>query len=117
MAIELEWGVIFGFAGVIITVVGGVIARDRQLTNMIHRNHEETAQERSLGDEKLHDRINRVRDEMSSGYVRRVDLDGHLQRLERQLGEMRQDMKEERRETNQRLDAVLAAIKGGSSGD
>lgn len=115
MAIEVEWAVILGFSGVIITVVGGIIARDRQLTNMIHRNHEDTAHERSQGDEKLHDRINRVRDEMAAGYVRRVDLDGHLQRLEKQISDMRQDMKDERRETNQRLDAVLAAVQGRSN--
>lgn len=41
------------------------------------------------GDDKLHERINRVKDE----YVRRVDLDARFAHLERQQEEMRTDIK------------------------
>jgi uncharacterized protein with von Willebrand factor type A (vWA) domain len=54
------------------------------------------------GDDKLHERINDVRKE----YVRRDDLDGHLQRIDRKLEDISADQKEMNR-------AVLAAIRGG----
>lgn len=108
---EVDWGVLVAMGGLAITVVGAVIARDRQLTNMIHRKAEETAATSTAGDDALHQRINRTRDEMHEHFVKRADLDGHLSRIEQRVSELRQDMKEERRETNQRLDAVLAAVR------
>lgn len=110
----VEWSVLIGFAGLIVVIVGGVIARDRAITNMIHTNHEETAKAIKEGDDGLHERINRTRDDMSNHYVKRTDLDGHLQRIEKGVAEMRTEMREERRDTNQRLDAVLAAISSGT---
>lgn len=109
----VDWSIVIGFAGILIAVIGAVIARDRALTNMIHSNHETAVKESSDGDDRLHERINRTRDEMHNQFVRRVDLDGHLLRIENQVSDLRQDMKDERRETNQRLDAVLAAIREG----
>jgi len=108
---EVDWGVLVAMGGLAITVVGAVIARDRQLTNMVHRKAEETAAASTAGDDALHQRINRTRDEMHEHFVKRADLDGHLSRIEQRVSELRQDMKEERRETNQRLDAVLAAVR------
>lgn len=108
---EVDWGVLVAMGGLAITVVGAVIARDRQLTNMIHSKAEETAAASTDGDDALHQRINRTRDEMHEHFVKRADLDGHLSRIEQRVSELRQDMKEERRETNQRLDAVLAAVR------
>lgn len=61
----------------------------------------------SEGDDKLHDRVNRVRDE----YVRRTDLDSHLQRLDKNVDDLRADIKQSRTEMNQRLDALIAAMK------
>lgn len=54
------------------------------------------------GDDKLHDRINRVRED----YVRRDDLDAHIDRLSDGMKEV----KDESRETNKRLDQLLAAM-------
>lgn len=106
----VEWSVVIGFAGILITVVGAVIARDRAITNMIHRNHDAALKESNDGDDKLHERINRTRDEMHDQFVRRTDLDGHLQRIEKGVTELRAEMQQERRETNARLDAVLQAV-------
>lgn len=106
----VEWSVVIGFAGIIIAIVGAVIARDRAITNMIHRNHEAALKESNDGDDKLHERINRTRDEMHDQFVRRTDLDGHLQRIEKGVTELRAEMQQERRETNARLDAVLQAV-------
>ena len=59
------------------------------------------------GDSDLHQRVNDVRDE----YVRRADLDGHMARIDGAMRDMRFDMKEHHRDTQIRLDSVLAALK------
>nr|WP_321980129.1 hypothetical protein [uncultured Cohaesibacter sp.] len=93
MTEEVQWlvGVAFG----IVAMVGGFIVRDRQ-----------TAKQIKDGDDRLHDRINRVRDD----YVRRDDLHNHITRLDDSIKEMRQEMKEETTKTNDRLDRLLAEI-------
>ena len=111
----VEFSSLLGVGGLAAVVIGGVIARDRQITNIIHKNHEEIIAAISDGDDKLHERINRTRDDMSNMYVKRADLDGHLQRIENSVASMRQEMREERRDTNSRLDAVLSAISGNKS--
>jgi hypothetical protein len=58
------------------------------------------------GDDQLHERINRVRDE----YVRRVDLDGHVSQLREGMKELKDETRESTRETNKRLDQVLAVL-------
>lgn len=109
----IETSVVIGFGGLLVTLIGGIIARDRALTNMIHQNHEDATKAINAGDDNLHERINRVRDEMGNAYVKRTDLDGHLQRIETSLKEIKADAKEERREINARLDAVLSAVRKG----
>lgn len=59
------------------------------------------------GDDALHTRVNDIRDE----YVRRADLDCHMQRIDESMRDMRSDMKEQHRDTQHRLDSVLAALK------
>jgi len=109
----IEWSMLLGAAGFLVALIGGVVARDRQITGMIRDNHNAMLTETKTGDDTLHERINRTRDEVSNNYVRRVDLDGHLRRIEKQVSELRHDMKDERRETNKRLDVLLAAIREG----
>lgn len=58
------------------------------------------------GDDALHERINRTRDD----YVRRVDLDGHINQLRGDMKELRDETREIGRETNKRLDQVLAGM-------
>lgn len=59
------------------------------------------------GDDALHTRVNDIRDE----YVRRTDLDGHMQRIDNSMHDLRSDMKEQHRDTQRRLDSVLTALK------
>jgi len=59
------------------------------------------------GDNALHERVNDVRDQ----YARRSDLDGHMARIDGSMRDMRADMKEQHRDTQQRLDSVLTALK------
>lgn len=58
------------------------------------------------GDDQLHDRVNRVRDE----YVKRVDLDDHVRQLREGMKERRDETREGLKETNKRLDQVLAVL-------
>lgn len=115
--VSIDWGVIVSFLGLIVVVVGAVIARDRQITNMIHKKHNENtdaivdaAKLASDEDKELHGRITRLREHSDNEFVRRADLDGHLQRIEKGVGELRTEMRADRAETNTRLDAVLTAI-------
>ena len=83
---EAQW-----LIGIIITgiaVVGGIIMRDRHVLSSI-----------IVGDEKLHTRIN----QFETGFVRRADLNGHIQSLETMVNQMR----DEQRETNRRIDRLL----------
>ena len=58
------------------------------------------------GDDRLHERVNRVRDE----YVRRVDLDDLVAQLRDSVRELRDETREASRGTNTRLDQVLAVL-------
>lgn len=75
----------------ILALIGSMLVRDRQIQRMI-----------SEGDEKLHIRLNRAQDV----FVRRDDLNGHIQSIENTVNQMR----EEQRETNRRIDQLLAAL-------
>lgn len=86
---ELQWFI--GALIALIGVIGGIIVRDRQVMNAINS-----------GDEKLHDRITKVQSE----YVRRDDLNGHIQSIENSVNQMR----EEQRETNRRIDMLLTSL-------
>jgi hypothetical protein len=86
---EIQW--LIGTLIALGALIGGIIVRDRQVMNDIQ-----------TGDEKLHDRITKVQAE----YVRRDDLNGHIQIIENSVNQMR----EEQRETNRRIDALLTTL-------
>ena len=48
----------------------------------------------SDGDRELHDRISRLRQDVSDNYVRRIDLDSHMKRFDENNREIRADLKE-----------------------
>lgn len=85
----LEW--VIAVAVGLFALVGGIVVRDRQ----VHRSIAE-------GDAALHARVTKVQEE----YVRRDDLNGHIASIENGLNQMR----EEQRETNRRIDALLTAM-------
>lgn len=93
MPVELTSLIAIG--GFLVALVGGVITRDRYMASQIQR-----------GDSRLHERIDRIRED----YVKREDLDGHIERLEKGVRDVREDLKEHSRETNRRLDTILSAI-------
>lgn len=93
MSDEIKW--LVGAVLAVVSMLGGVIVRDRQVSKSIKD-----------GDDALHERINRVRDD----YVRRSDLDGHILRLSNDMREMRVEQREATKDTNARLDMLLSAI-------
>lgn len=99
---ELQW--LIGTAITTVLAIAGIaIAAFRATASRI----DAVAVRVKEGDDQLHDRINRVRDE----YVRRVDLDSHLARIETNVRDMREEYREGTREINQRLDAVLISLQ------
>lgn len=93
-------GMILTGGAFILTLVGGVVARDRQMSRQIRE-----------GDEKLHERINRVREDM----VHKSDQDMHLKRLDANINDMREEQRELRRETTSRLDQLIKQMSSGGS--
>jgi len=94
---NVKWAL--GFLLSLITVVA---AYTRHVSNMI-----------KVGDDNLHHRVNQTRDE----YVKRVDLDAHISRVESRMRDLREelrgdirDLKEEQKGANARLDAILAKL-------
>lgn len=79
-----------------LAIIGALLAAFYRLSDAIKK-----------GDDALHERVNDVRDQ----YARRSDLDGHMTRIDGSMRDMRADMKEQHRDTQQRLDSVLTALK------
>ncbi|KAB0571287.1 hypothetical protein [Brucella pituitosa] len=94
MGDDIKWliGLATGLGG---TFTVALIATFRSLSSSIRD-----------GDNQLHERVNRVRDE----YVRRVDLDDHVKQLRDSVRELRDETREASRGTNTRLDQVLAVL-------
>ncbi|TGP93851.1 MULTISPECIES: hypothetical protein [unclassified Mesorhizobium] len=87
---------LIGIAGTIVGIIVAIVASHRTTGDKIQK-----------GDDALHERINRVRDE----YVRRVDLDSHMVRIETNVKELREEGREGTREINRRLDQVLTTLQ------
>lgn len=87
---------LLGAAGTIIAIIGAIVASHRWTTDKIQK-----------GDDALHERVNRVRDD----YVRRVDLDTHMTRLETNVHQLREENREGTREINRRLDTMLTSLR------
>ena len=90
---DIKW--LIGTLISVVVLVGGLLTRDRQMANQIRS-----------GDDRLHERINRTRDE----YVRRDDLDGHIRRLESSLGEAREEIRHSNSDINKRFDTVMETL-------
>lgn len=58
------------------------------------------------GDDQLHDRVNRICDE----YVKRVDSDDHVRQLRDGMKDMQDETREGLKETNKRLDLIVAVL-------
>ena len=105
MTDDLRW--LIGTAITLATFFGGaLIAAFRSLSASQKSAEDRLGAAIKDGDDQLHERVNRVRDE----YVRRVDLDDHVRQLRDGMKEMRDETREGLKETNKRLDQVLAVL-------
>lgn len=90
--------VVVAMAGIAITSFRSMTGRlDRaveQILGRLDRDVEKLEKAIKEGDDALHERVNRLRDDVSKNYVRRDDLDGHLTRIGEQLKELRDDLKQ-----------------------
>lgn len=60
----------------------------------------------SKGNGDLHDRV----DDVKEKYVRRDDLDGHIQRLDASMQDLQQQLRAQSQQSREQNDKVLAAI-------
>lgn len=90
---ELQW--LVGIAvSAVIAVAGIAIGAFRAMSGRLESAMGRVEKAVKDGDDHLHERVNRLRQDVSDNYVRRVDLDGHLQRIDETLREVRSDQKE-----------------------
>lgn len=102
---DIKW--LIGIAATFFLTFGGLLlGAFYRIVSKIDDGHDNLSKNIKDGDDALHERVNRVRDE----YVRRADLDGHIQRLDKNVDDLRSDIKQSRAEMNQRLDALIAAM-------
>lgn len=88
MDADLKW--VIGISLTVFTfLTGAIITSFRNLANRISK---------SAGE--LHGRVDKVKDD----YVRRDDLDGHIQRIDRNLTDIKRDIRDQKME-------VLEAIR------
>jgi len=86
---ELRW--LIGAVMTLITVIGGIVVRDREVMRKIDE-----------GDTRLAERITRVQTE----YARKEDLTDHVLRVEQSVESMRNEL----RETNRRIDSLILVL-------
>lgn len=105
MANELQW--LIGLAvGLGSTFTIALITAFRSLSTSQKSAEDRLGAAIKDGDDQLHERVNRVRDD----YVRRVDLDGHVSQLREGMKELKDETRDSAKETNKRLDQVLAVL-------
>jgi len=86
---ELRW--LIGAVMTLITVIGGIVVRDREVMRKIDD-----------GDARLSERITKVQTE----YARKEDLTDHVLRVEQSVESMRNEL----RETNRRIDSLIMVL-------
>lgn len=90
---ELQWLIGIGLTFVL-AVLGIAIGAFRAMSNRLDKAVSEVRDAVKDGDEKLHERVNRLRQDVSDNYVRRADLESHMSRSDVTQKEMRDDLKE-----------------------
>lgn len=97
--VELQWIVgtaLSLIAAMAAIAVGSFRAMGNRLDAAVGQLRQSMQQQETYmknGDDALHDRVNRLRQDVSDNYVRRVDLDGHLKRIDDTMKEVRDDQK------------------------
>lgn len=93
MSQEIQW--LIGVSVALLVAIGTIaITAFRAVGARIEGVIKEMRQAVADGDRELHDRVSRLRQDVSDNYVRRVDLDSHMKRLDDNHKELRADLKE-----------------------
>lgn len=93
-AIDLK--TLLAFGGFLLTLIGGIIVRDRQVTKRI-----------SDGNAKTHERIDSLKDDMNDNFARKDDVRESVRRVERGIENLGQEM----RQNHKDLTALLIKDK------
>src|SRR5262245_28690429 len=90
---DLQW--IVGIAVTAVLAIAGIaISSFRAMSGRLDKSMETLTKTVKEGDDVLHERLNRIREDVSNNYVRRVDLDSHMKRVDETLKEVRDDQKQ-----------------------
>jgi hypothetical protein len=90
------------FVGMLITGGGMLGIQTRWLQSLIAANTTAI----KAGDDALHERVNRVRDELAKDFVRKSDIDAHLARVDETYRDLRTEMREGMKDIADRLDII-----------
>lgn len=87
---DAQWivGTLVAVVGLVVTIIAGIIVRDRQTHAGIRDGDDKIRGEFKLAVDQLHARVNDVRE----SYVRRDDFDKFADRIEASVGELRSEV-------------------------
>ena len=104
----IKWivGISITAVGLVATLIGGVIARDRQLTTLINEGDRRTAELLAAGDQALHDRISRMQDT----YVRSNDLTTHLTYMREHIAKLEAMIHDQSETTSRQLNEIIKIL-------
>ncbi len=89
---ELQW--LIGIAVSTVLTIGGIAyGAFSSVSKKIDKAVDDMRASTKSGDDQLHERVNRLRQDVSDNYVRRADLDSHMKRIDETLKEVRDDQK------------------------
>lgn len=103
-----DWTWLIGFGALFLSGLGMLAGTFRILSD----RQTVIADGLRAADNVLHERVNRIREELAREFVRRIDLDGHLGRIDKSLIDLREDQKNAQNETHKRLDTLILAMNG-----
>lgn len=90
---EFQW--LIGIAvSVVLSIAGIAIAVFRSMSTKIDEAMGDMRTSIKQGEDTLHDRLNRLRQDVSDNFVRRADLESHMKRLDDTMKEIRDDQKQ-----------------------
>lgn len=94
MTQEIQW--LIGVSVTLLVAIAAIATTAfRAVGARIDGAVKEMRQAVSEGDRELHDRVSRLRQDVSDNYVRRVDLDSHMKRFEDTHKEIKVELKEQ----------------------
>lgn len=104
----LRWvvGIALTAIGLVVALIGGVIARDRQLTTMMDEGDRRSAELIASGDQALHDRISRMQDT----YVRSSDLTTHLTYMREHIAKLEVMIHDQSETTARQLNEIMKML-------